>query len=123
MKPNQPPPILRAGYNLSLHEQNRISRFPKGKRILGEELGREALRVLTLLAEANATRSCSLRMERLDLVRAHMGSLRVQLRLAYDLRCMAHGEHAHLSAQVEDMARQLEGWIKYTARPSGKSKA
>lgn len=122
MKPDQTPPILGAGYNLNLHVLQRISRFPKGKRILGAELSQGALKVLTLLAEANATRNCSRRLERLDLVLATIGSLRVQLRLAYDLRCLAHGEHTHVSAQLEDMARQLEGWIKYTAHSSGRNK-
>jgi hypothetical protein len=116
--PQQAPPLLRLVYNLNLHLQSRLIRFPKSHRLLASNLAEHSLIVLTLLAEANGSRQTARRTERLNRARERLAALRICLRLCQDLRCLSQTEHAHLAAQVEDSARQLDGWLRYIQKTS-----
>ena len=81
------PPILRQTYALTLHLHTRVHSFPKQHRFsLGQHLTQQALGLLNDLTEANTLRNAQARFEKLERSLGVVATLRVNLRLCYDLR-------------------------------------
>ena len=92
-----------------------LDKFPRARRFtLGERLETVLLDVLELLVEAAYTRA-----KRAPLGRAN---LRLELarhlwRLAHELRIVSTRRYAHGAKLMDDLGRQVGGWLKASSRP------
>lgn len=111
------PPILRVSYGLTLHLHERVVSFPKSHRYsLGQALTERALALTTALVAANTETSPHGRLQELNTASSALATLRITLRIAYDLRCFSAKEQALLLTRLEDVGRQLAGWVAYTCK-------
>jgi len=121
MKPTEKspsgPPILRVSYGLTLLLHQRVNSFPRQYRFsVGQEITQQTLAITSALVGANVETSSAARLLRLEMASTTLAVVRINLRLAYDLRCFSAKEHAHILASLEDVGRQLAGWIEYTRK-------
>jgi four helix bundle protein len=111
------PPILRHTYTLNLQLHRRVHSFPRQHRFsIGQELTQSALALLKKLVEANAHRDSAARLAKLEESQVSLAVVRITLRLAYDLRCFAGTEHTQISIQLEEVGKQLHGWVEFTRK-------
>jgi hypothetical protein len=116
-KSSSGPPILRVSYGLTLLLHTRVNSFPRQHRFsLGQELTQQSLALTLALVGGNAETSSAARLTRLETASTTLAVIRITLRLAYDLRCFSAKEHAHILSSLEDVGRQLAGWIDYTRK-------
>lgn len=86
--------------------------FPKEQRFLvTQRLMGAALDFQEVIFEANA-RIGPKRIERLELADAHLGKLRLYLRLAHQWRWLSNGQYEHVSRMVAEIGKLLGGWLK-----------
>ena len=105
-------PIYKAAYDLCLHVEHVVRKFPRyQKYTVGTDLREGARRVLKLVVRANARRD---KAPALLEVREEVESLKAVLRLAHDTQAFASlraFEHAVVLAV--EVAKQNEGWLKH----------
>jgi len=89
-------------------------RFPKAQRYLVvQRLGAAMLDFQEALFHANAQRG-ERRLTHLRQADAHLTSLRLYLRLAFQWRWFDAGQYEHVSKMVEEVGRLLGGWMRQT---------
>ncbi len=90
-------------------------RFPKAQRYLVvQRLGDAALDFQEALFHANAHRG-ERRLGYLRDADAHLTTLRLYLRLAFQWRWIDSGQYEHVSKMIEEIGRLLGGWMKRSA--------
>jgi len=104
-------PIYKAAYDLCLHIEQAVRKFPRyQKYTMGTDLREGARRVLKLIVRANARRD---RAPTLLEVREEVESLKAVLRLAHDVQAFASlKSFEHAVVLAVEVAKQNEGWLK-----------
>lgn len=89
-------------------------KFPKAQRYLVvQRLGDAALNFQEALFHANAQRG-EARLAHLREADAHLTTLRLYVRLAYQWRWFKDGQYEHISKMIEEIGRLLGGWVRQT---------
>ena len=97
-------------YDLTLWFLQRTNRFPKNYRVtLGDRVDRHVLEMLALVQKA------SVRSNKTSLLRElneGLNVLRALTRLCVDLGCLKGRQYEYASRQIDEIGRQIGGWIK-----------
>lgn len=97
-------------YDLALWFMQRTNRFPKNWRVtIGDRIDDLVLDMLALVHKARLRRD---KLEMLKSLSEHLEILRVMTRLTRDLECLKVRQYEHVSRQIDEIGRQLGGWIK-----------
>lgn len=87
-------------------------KFPKAQRYLVvQRLGDAALDFQEALFHANSQRG-EARLAHLREADAHLTTLRLYLRLAYQWQWLNSGQYEHVSKMIEEIGRLLGGWMR-----------
>jgi hypothetical protein len=120
-------PIFQATYILTLAIYKATGNFKKEyKYTLGEQLKLLCHNLLDLIVLANITQEKALELEKLNI---KLETLRIHLRLAFDLKAVSAGLLGELNRQIEEIGKQIGGWQKWAAKtvsppaPAGVSRA
>jgi len=115
-------PIYKAAYDLCLHVERVVQKFPRyHKYTLGTDLRESARRVLGLVVRANARRD---KAPALLEVREEVEALKAVLRLAHDVQAFSSlRSFEHAVVLAVDVARQNEGWLKSQQRRVGRDQS
>jgi four helix bundle protein len=109
--------IFQTVYLLTLEAYRMAGNFPREhKYTLGEKIKQSGHELLDLVALANAARD---KRETLNQLGIKLESLRVCLRLAFDLKIISPGKLEAFNRQVENIARQISGWQKWASKEKG----
>ncbi len=101
-------------FDLSAWMLRTTNRFPKNLRVsLGDRLDTTVLDMLVLAQEA---RFSSFKLTALEELAVRLESLRVLTRLAAELDCIKGKQREYVSKQIDEIGRQLGGWIKHQKR-------
>lgn len=89
--------------------------FPRAQRYLvTQRLGDSILDFQEALFYANSGRG-EQRLRHLREADAHLGKLRLYLRLTYQWQWFDSGQYEHVSKMIEEIGRLLGGWLKQSA--------
>lgn len=103
-------PVIRACYEFTAWLVQETVKFPKDyKYSLGERLQRQTMNVLELLVRARFARA---RRDLLEQANLELELVRFQIRLAKDLKCLAIAKYGKASQQINEIGRQIGGWLK-----------
>ena len=103
-------PIFTKCYAMVAWILDRISGFPKDKRgTLGERLGINGVKLLEAITDALFVRSKLAILTKAD---QRLRRLRVELRLARELKCLTPKQHEHVLKEADEVGRMLGGWIR-----------
>jgi hypothetical protein len=94
-----------------------IARFPRSQKLLlTDRIQTTALDILDSLVEATYTRE-----KRAHLTRANLGieKLRFLFRLAVELRYIDTKRYEHAARTMDDVGRQVGGWLKFERQERG----
>ncbi len=112
-------PIVQLAYDLALALQRLVVHFPRSSHgICGGRIAGTSQDILELLARANCITKMAHRLDLLDDVNGRLFSLQISVRLAHDLQYLSHGAYAQQSAQIENLRKQLSGWLRWTKEQS-----
>ena len=101
-------------YDLSLWILKRTNRFPRNYRItLGDRLDTQILCMLALVQRASLRRE---KIALLEQINEELNVFRSLLRLSVDLECLQSSQYEHVSKQIEEIGRQIGGWVKQQRR-------
>jgi hypothetical protein len=113
---DKPAPIVEACFMLNSEIHEIIARFPKtNKYLLGDQLGKDCLQLLTATAKTNFTRDMATRHHEIIQLQANLFAIRVLCCLGHKLKCIPHGQFAALNLKIENLAKQYHGWAKWAA--------
>ncbi len=105
------PKVVICLYDLTLWYLQRTNRFPKNYRItLGDKIDNL---LLEMLKKANLAR---LRKDRINLlieINEGLEALRIFTRLGNELGCLKSNQYEYVSHQIDEIGRQIGGWIKH----------
>lgn len=114
-------PAVEAHYQLLNWLMPTIARFPREQRfLLGDRLQLTALDVLEALIEATYTRDLRVHLLRANLV---LEKLRHLVRLASELGLLDARRYEHAARSIDEIGRQIGGWMKAHAAQSGNGHA
>ena len=103
-------PAVQKAYDLAKDVLPRIGKFPKNNKIsLGERINQNVLEILELLINASYTKN---KLTLLHDANLHLERLRFLLRLSTELGAISNKGYIHLIKIVDDLGRQVGGWIK-----------
>src|SRR5687767_10450250 len=103
-------PIIRSTYEFTAWLIQETAKFPREyKYAVGERLQRQSLAVLEQLICARFSKS---RRGLLEQVNLDLELLRFHVRLAKDLKCLAIAKYGNASKQINEIGRQVGGWLK-----------
>jgi hypothetical protein len=93
------------------------NRFPKNWRVtLGDRLDRQALDLLLLAQEARfAKDKCAL----LEALSRELDALRLLARLSVRLECIRGRQYEYAAKQIDEIGRQVGGWLKQQRGKTG----
>jgi len=104
------PQAVQAAHELLLWLIPQIDKFPRIRRFsLGERLERALLEVLELCVEAAYTRN---KQDALQTANCRLEVVKHLWRLALELRVVALREYEHGSRLMDELGRQLGGWLR-----------
>ena len=104
------PRVVVCIYDLTLWFMKKTNRFPKNWRItLGDQIDRILLEML-LLSQKAAMKSDKKSI--LTELSEHIELLRTLTRLSMDLNCLQGRQYEYVSRQIDEIGRQIGGWIK-----------
>ena len=104
------PRVMTCLYDLTLWYIQRTNRFPRNWRIsLGDHIDRLLLEMLGLAQQA---RMRSKKVTLLYELSEKVEILRSMTRLCRDLKCLELSQYEFVSRQIDEIGRQLGGWIK-----------
>lgn len=90
------------------------NRFPKNYRVtLGDRIDGQVMDMLALVQRA------SVRSSKLDLLQQlneELNVLRALTRLAVDLQCLQGRQYEYAAKQIDEIGRQVGGWLKQQKR-------
>jgi len=108
-------PVYKLGYDLLIAIYEITKLFTREyKYTLGEKLKNETLELLINIYKANKSRQTT-RLQYIDTARQNIEVIRLLLRVTKDLKIIRIKGHVALNVQVEELAKQLSSWQKYTA--------
>ena len=115
-------PIYRAAYDLCLHVEQAVRKFPRyQKYTVGTDLREGARRVLKLIVRANARHD---KTPALLEVREEVEGLKAVLRLAHDVQAFASlRSFEHAVVLAVEVAKQNEGWLKHQQARVGRDQS
>ena len=104
-------PIFQKTYSLTVNIYKTTSNFKKEyKYTLGERLKLICHDLLDLIVVINSTKNKSELLEKLN---NKLETLRIYLRLAFDLKVISRGKLGELNKQIEEIGKQIGGWQKW----------
>lgn len=107
-------PIFQKSYILTVHIYRASSNFKREyKYTLGEKLKNLCNEMLDLVVEANSAKDKPQFIEKLD---KKLETLRIHLRLAFDLKAISSGQLEVLNKQINEIGRQIGGWQKWAMK-------
>lgn len=110
-------PVYKAAYDLLQSIYRDSGNVPRDVRFtLVETLKNELTDILVLIYKANST---SAKLPLITEARERLVSVKVRLRLLYDLRYINVKLFARFSDQVEAVSKQLASWQKYAKERVG----
>jgi hypothetical protein len=106
-------PIYLSTYNFTLEIFKLVKDFSREyKYTIGETLKKETLELIMLLCKINSTPQKERKNQLMNLARESVESIRLLLRLSYDLNLMRLRRFSQISLKLENISRQLVGWQK-----------
>ncbi len=104
-------PIYREAYDLLQLVTKLAQQFPRGYRQgLARDLSAEAQAVVKFIFRANCTRD---KVEIIEQLRERLESLRLFLRLSFDLRLIPPGPFGATVELTDAVGKQAAGWLNY----------
>lgn len=98
-------------YDLTRWYLNHTNRFPKNYRVtLGDRIDRQLLDMLALVQRASVRHE---KAAMLELLNEELNVLRALTRLCVDLECLKGRQYEFASEQIEEIGRQVGGWLKH----------
>jgi hypothetical protein len=109
------PQAVQSCHDLLLWLIPQLDKFPRSRRFtLGERLETGLLDVLELLVDAAYSRNKETSLKRANL---RLEMVRHLWRLAHELKVMATRQYEHGAKLLDDLGRQIGGWLR--SRESG----
>ena len=106
-------PIFQKTYTLTVNVYKASSNFKKEyKYTLGEKLKLACHDLLDLIVIINSSED---KLEFLEKLNNKLESLRIHLRLAFDLKIISAGHLGKLNKEIDEIGRQIGGWQKWAA--------
>jgi len=103
-------PVLEQTYQFMLWLVPTVEKFPKSQKfLLGDRIQTTALDMLEGLIDATYTRD---RRPVLTAVNLRLERLRFLFRLSMDLKYLDPKRYEHAARSLDDIGRQVGGWIK-----------
>lgn len=100
-------------YDLIKYLVPQLNKFPRNQRfLLADRIQTQVMDILELLIEAYYG-SKQARIERLQQVNIALEKLRYQIRLSKDLELINLKRYGYVSEQIDQIGKQVGGWIKY----------
>lgn len=107
------PPVVVAAYRLFLGFAPHVPNFPKPLRFsLGQTIENRILAILQAVFKAN-TLPKPLREAPLIDALSQCELLKLLMRLAFELSALQSTPYFQFTAELQEIARQLSGWISY----------
>jgi hypothetical protein len=104
------PQAVQSCHELLLWLIPQLDKFPRSRRFtLGERIETGLLEVLELLVEAAFQRHKEVPLQRANL---RLEVVRHLWRLAHELKVMATRQYEHGAALIDDLGRQIGGWLR-----------
>lgn len=117
MAPYNHLPVFQLAYQCTLDIHRAANQFPRAyKYTLGAKQKEIISDVLDLIVAANARVDKS---EILEEARAKLEQFRIQIRLACDLHILGLKRYEAFSRTLEEIARQLSGWLEWSKKKEG----
>ena len=102
-------PVYRDTYRMLLTLFRLTGHFPREyKYTLGQDLKRDAMRLVRHIFRANA--EAGRRGEHLRSFADDFELVRLQVRLGFDLKLVSHRQFADITEQMDTIGRQITGW-------------
>ena len=115
MVKNNLPKAVQDCHNLLIWLIPLLDNFPRSRRFtLGERLEAGLIEILELLVEAAYARSKRDVLKRANL---RIAVVRHLWRIAYELKTIPGKRYAHGAKLLEDLGRQIGGWLKSVESP------
>lgn len=109
------PPLLERHADFTVWMLNKVRKFPKDLRFsLGAHITDTCLAVMDFLTESLFTKDKGRRMDKLERISLLLEQLRLQLRLAWQLRIINARALHYATGCLQDQGRMLGGWIRTT---------
>ncbi len=112
MGPSETLPIYVEAYQLAREAYQMTHKFPKEyKYCLGDQINQDVLKLLYFIFQAN-----HIKAQRLEYIRSFLAALdmvRVEFRLAHDMKALSTRQMAHLAQFLDKIVRQATAWQKY----------
>jgi hypothetical protein len=106
-------PVYKAIYDLLFALFERVRHFPKDfQYTLGERLKNQIIELTELIYHANVSEEMTEKLKQLRQLCAKVETLRLLMRMCYDLRLYNLEVYVRFNEQVEDISKQLNGWRK-----------
>lgn len=103
-------PVYKATYDVLLELYQLVQKMPREHKFsLGEQMKGECLEVVLSIYLANTV------SDKRDYLRSgmlHLMKVRLMLRICNDMRLLSLERFVKLNEKVEDVSRQLSGWMK-----------
>lgn len=113
-------PVSKATYDLLLRIYMVSQHWSRDIRYtLGEELKKEVIEILQLIYQANASKK---KVAFLSSCRVKLIKVRLQIRVAKDLKQLHLNQYGLLAEMQENISKQLSGWEKSERRKEKESK-
>ena len=106
--------IFQSVYILTLNIYKTTGNFKREyKYTLGKKLKMVCHDLLDLIIIVNAAEN---KLQSLEKLNNKLESLRIHLRLAFDLKAVSRGQMGALNKQIEEIGKQIGGWQKWAAK-------
>ena len=114
-------PVFKATYDLLLRIFHLCRHWQRDIRhTLGENLKKELLSMEQLVYQANSTTD---KVPYISQARLAMVNVKLQIRIAHDLKEVSLHQYASLAEQAEDISKQLAAWEKAVRKKTVKKQA
>ena len=100
-------------YELTRYLTERVAAFPRTHRhTLGAKIADHCDTLLAELVRARYAPRGQAKLDALRTANVELEVLRFRLRLAHDLKALAHDAHRHALERLQACGRQLGGWVR-----------
>lgn len=107
-------PVFQRGYDLNLEIYRMTHNFPREyKYTLGQKLKEISAELLDWIVVTNAQENKSPYFSKIKL---QIERLRIQVRVAYDIKILNSRRLEFLSRILEDISKQIAGWEKWSKK-------
>ncbi len=106
-------PVYKAIYDLLFVIFEQVRHFPRDfQYTLGERIKNMLIEITEMIYHANTSEDAYTKLQKLKDLCAKVESIRLLLRICYDLRLYNMEAFIRLNERVEDISKQLNGWRK-----------